>query len=212
MKNIIILLLMLPFMAFAQYELPGYFVFLNSNPDREALQEDSVQSLQVAHLANIDSLYSLKKITAAGPFENGGGIFILRAPDIDSAQLILNTDPAVQAGRFLLETYPMEIIVGENKVLDSVYDMISLDFIRLIKKAEKASILDQEYRKHLALINDAYNSGIILFAAKLGHDEILIFAPEKDQAFDAFKRNDLLIKMGYFIPEQKRLWIAGGTF
>ena len=58
----------------AQKQHDLFFVFLNSNPDREKLPDAEAEKLQAAHIANIDSLYETGDLVAAGPFSNGGGI------------------------------------------------------------------------------------------------------------------------------------------
>ena len=203
---LIILFLLLATSGFAQFNEPAFFVFLNSNPDKEQLPEEKVQELQMAHLANIEHLYAIGKLTAAGPFEGGGGIFVLRAPDLDSAQNILSTDPAVKAGRFSLEIYLMDFIIGKNCPLDSVYKMKTYDFVRLKPRFSK-----EKNPFNAAEINKEHQQDKLLLAfAMLPNNEQVLIMP------DTNRQNTLRILQNYpdsdWEKEIKRLWIADGTF
>lgn len=85
-----------------------YIVFLKKGPTRD---QDSVTAakIQEAHLANINKLFNEKKLDIAGPFLDDGdmlGIFILNVASMEEAQRITNTDPAVKAGRLVMEIHP----------------------------------------------------------------------------------------------------------
>ncbi len=204
--KLIFLLLLLAINSFAQFNEPAFFVFLNSNPDKEKLPDEKVQELQAAHLANIEHLYAIGKLTAAGPFEGGGGIFVLRAPDLDSAQNILITDPAVKAQRFIVEIYPMDFIVGKNCPLDSVYEMKTYDFVRLqpknpeIMKSFNRLLLKEEHQQDILLL---------AFSMPPNNEQVLIMP-------DTNRQNTLRILKNYpdsdWEKDIKKLWIAEGTF
>ena len=62
--------------------------------------------IQKGHMANINKLAEEGKLVLAGPFINGGekrGIFIFDVPTKSEAELLTNTDPAVQAGVLKME-------------------------------------------------------------------------------------------------------------
>ena len=83
-----------------------YFVELITNPDRPDLPAEQVDSIQTAHLKNINALYEEGKLMLAGPFEKGGGIFVLSVSTLSEAERIAENDPAVSAGRLLVEVRP----------------------------------------------------------------------------------------------------------
>ncbi len=83
-----------------------YFVELITNPDREKLPQVEVDSIQRAHMANIGRMAKEGQLMLAGPFENGGGIFILKAESLEEAESIAALDPAIKAGRLLTEIRP----------------------------------------------------------------------------------------------------------
>ncbi len=165
-----------------------------------------MQELQAEHLANIEHLYSIEKLTAAGPFEGGGGIFVLRAPDLDSAQNILSTDPAVKAQRFKLEIYPMKFIAGKNGPPDSVYEMKTYDFVR---RQPKNPEIMKSFNKMLLKEEHHHDKLLLAFSMPPNNEYVLIMP-------DTNLQNSLRILKNYpdseWEKEIKKLWIADGTF
>ncbi len=80
-KNISLLTLLLGLFIITSAQAQSnklFFVFLNSNPDKAILDADKAEQLQSAHLKNIERLAIEGIMKAAGPFEGGGGMFILK--------------------------------------------------------------------------------------------------------------------------------------
>ena len=106
------LILLTSFQVSAQKNNDLFFVFLNSNPEKAELSKEKVDALQAAHLDNIAKLSEEGKLLAAGPFDGGGGMFILDAKDQFQAWDYLNTDPAIKANRYKVEVIPFDIWNG----------------------------------------------------------------------------------------------------
>ena len=82
-------------------------IFRGPSWSPEVTQE--VMEVQAAHLANINRLVDSGKIVLAGPFGDGGdirGLFIYNVETLEAAQTLVDSDPAVQAGRLRVELYP----------------------------------------------------------------------------------------------------------
>jgi len=82
--------------------------FLKKGPLRD---QDSITAsdIQKAHMANINRLADEGKLVTAGPFEDDGelrGIFIFNVATLEEAQVLTSTDPAVKAGRLIMELHP----------------------------------------------------------------------------------------------------------
>ncbi|MFT3681201.1 MAG: YciI family protein [Ferruginibacter sp.] len=124
MKRIIILctcFLVVCFSSFSQNKLKTakqqrpedmvkqfWFVMLTSGTSRT---QDSVTvaKLQAGHMANIERLYYEGKLKVAGPFGDNGnwrGIFIFDCETKEEVQNLLDTDPAIAAGRLAYEIHP----------------------------------------------------------------------------------------------------------
>ncbi len=76
-----------------------YFVDLIPNPDKPELPKAQVDSIQSAHMQNIGQMAKDGILMLAGPFEGGGGIFILKLDSMEAAEKLAKNDPAVMAGR-----------------------------------------------------------------------------------------------------------------
>lgn len=92
-----------------QEELKAYyFVILKKGPNRN---QDSVTAAQIQkeHLANINRLAELGKLNVAGPFLDDGemrGIFIFDSGIEQEVRLLVESDPAIKAGRLIYELHP----------------------------------------------------------------------------------------------------------
>lgn len=85
-----------------------YMVFLKKGPNRNH-DSATAATIQAGHMANIQKLAAAKKLKVAGPFLDDGdlrGIFILDVPSLEEAKRLTEADPAVQAGRLIMEIHP----------------------------------------------------------------------------------------------------------
>jgi uncharacterized protein YciI len=91
------------------YGMKNYVMaFLKVGPNRD---QDSATAAQIqrAHLDNINRLVAEKKMIVAGPFLDDTdirGIFIFNVSTIEEAEALTLTDPAVKAGRLIMELHP----------------------------------------------------------------------------------------------------------
>ncbi len=82
--------------------------FLKAGPNREQ-DSTTAAGIQKAHMANINRLAQEGKLVVAGPFEDDGelrGIFIFNVSTLEEAKALTDTDPAVKAGRLVMELHP----------------------------------------------------------------------------------------------------------
>lgn len=89
-----------------------FFVELITNPDRPELPKAQVDSIQAAHMANMGQMVKEKKLMLAGPFEGGGGIFILKVESMEEAEKLTARDPAIKAGRLITKIRPWYTTTG----------------------------------------------------------------------------------------------------
>jgi len=99
------------------YLMKKYFiVFLKEGPNRSQGKEEAAK-IQEAHLKHMDRLANEKKICIAGPFADDGdirGLVIYSASSLEEAKWMTGEDPAVKAGRLLVEVHPFWAAVGSG--------------------------------------------------------------------------------------------------
>ena len=86
-----------------------YFGLLRRGPQWTPERSAETERIQREHMANIRRLAEMGKLIAAGPFADGGdlrGVFIFQAGSVEEARRLVDTDPAVQAGRLACEIHP----------------------------------------------------------------------------------------------------------
>lgn len=82
--------------------------FLKAGPNRN---QDSTRAaeLQQAHMANINRMAEEGDLVLAGPFLDSGeirGIYLFNVETLEQARELTETDPAIQAGRLVMELHP----------------------------------------------------------------------------------------------------------
>ena len=93
--------------------------FLKRGPNRD-LDSVAAMELQMAHLQNINKMAEEGKLVLAGPFLDDGeirGIYIFNVESLEEAEVLTNSDPAIQAGSLemeLKEWYGSAALVGVN--------------------------------------------------------------------------------------------------
>jgi len=92
-----------------------YFAFLRRGPKWTAQRTPETDRLQEAHMENIRNMAKAGKLVIAGPFENAGeyaGIFIFKVNELEEAKALSEADPAVKAGRLVVDVHPWLIPKG----------------------------------------------------------------------------------------------------
>lgn len=86
-----------------------YFVaFLKRGPERSQ-GEEAAARIQKEHLAHLAKLYEEGKTSLTGPFGDDGdirGIVVFNTATIEEARELAGQDPAVKAGRLVIEIHP----------------------------------------------------------------------------------------------------------
>ena len=92
-----------------EYGMKSYVMaFLKAGPNRDQDSATAVE-LQKAHRANISRLADEGKLVLAGPFLDDGeiaGIFIFNVATVEEAKQLTESDPAIKAGRLVMELHP----------------------------------------------------------------------------------------------------------
>ena len=93
---------------------PFILGFLMRGPQTSQSPEDA-QRIQEGHLAYMDALHKRGTLVAAGPFLDDApmrGLVIYRVASVDEARQLAAGDPAVKAGRLVLDARPWMTFKG----------------------------------------------------------------------------------------------------
>ncbi len=182
------------------------WVFLNTNPDRPDIPKAEAESLQAGHMANMGRLAKEGKLLAAGPFYTGGGIFVFRPTVMDSVKLWTATDPAINAGRFVLDFYPYRPLVGSICSVGEKYTMTTYHSVRF-STAEGKTVDGAK------IVSDAIaatrSDTLIAAGSFVGHGGFLLYRNAVDSTqFDQLSS----VRDGSITYAIKKLYIAKGSF
>ena len=192
-----------------------YFVFLNTNPDREVLSDEKAEAIQTAHIGNIDKLAEEGKLVAGGPFENGGGMFILHAESLVEAKSFLQTDPAVQANRFITEVFPFQLAHGNMCGAKEPSEMVTYQMIRFTNNAKDNDQIHEvthDTRIFMAEVSAKKKNIVAQGYFNDQADGILILNVETVNVAEKIFKKHPSVKSGEMSYKIKSLWIEKGTF
>ena len=187
-------------------------VLLNKNPNAASMSKEETDKLMEGHMANINRLAKENKLLAAGPFDGGGGIFILNTPSVSTATEWLGTDPGVQAQRWEIEIYPYTPRKGSVCLVHEPYEMVSYSFVRYKVDITKSTVNSakiffshEEYVKGLSAKLPIIAEGV--FGDRDGG--MLVLAQEPSLAT---LEADPGVQQGLLELDVRKLWIAKGAF
>src|SRR5205807_3963595 len=99
-----------------KYEMRIYVLgLLRKGPNAGQGTKEEAEKIQEGHMANIRKMAETGKLIVAGPMGDNGdlrGIFIFDAKSPDEVRDMVNQDPAIQAGRLIVELHPWYAAAG----------------------------------------------------------------------------------------------------
>jgi len=213
MRSLVLFLLVICAAHVWAQDRPYTFVSLNSNPDAAKITKEESDKLMEGHMANINKLASEGKLLAAGPFEGGGGIFILNTKSSEEAASWLGTDPGVQAKRWRIEYLPYQPRIGSVCPVSEDYEMVDYIFIRykpLISKFNAGTYpaLLENHDNHIRQ-NEIANQIVTEGSFDDEGNSILILKMELPSGL---LESDPAVQEGLMTMEVKKLYIARGSF
>jgi uncharacterized protein YciI len=213
MKKLILALFLFAFSGTYAQSNKYVFVFLNKKTDKEELLEDQVKKLMEGHLANINRLAKEGKLIAAGPFDEGGGIFIFNTPSTDLVKEWLKPDPGIQANRWNIEILPYYPRMGEVCSVKEPYEMVTYNFVRFVPNIMKYNITDLPtiFKKHYDYMKLLSNTGNVIAESIFGDSDGGILVMKGELQKEVIE-NDPAVKEGLLEADIKTLWIAKGSF
>lgn len=184
------------------------FVFLNNKPDKEVLSKEKSDSIMQGHMNNIGRLAKEGKLLAAGPFEGGGGIFILSTKSEQQAKEWLSTDPGIKANRWNIEILHYTPYVGSLCPVGEKYEMTFYQFVRFTIPGE---ISEASIKQHTDFIDSLTKEGNVISEGPFGYQKGGVLILKSEIAKEKIEE-DPAVKAGALKFEIKKLYIAKGSF
>ena len=189
------------------------FVFLNKKTDKAELPKAEVDKIMVGHMANINKMAKEGKLIVAGPFEDGGGIFIFNSASAEEVKEWISEDPGIKAKRWDIEVLPFTIRVGSVCVVREPYEMTSYHFIRYIPNLTKYTIGEAPltFKKHDEYLKKIEHTGNVIAEGTFGDREggILIMKGDLQKEVIEF---DPAVQEALLELDFKQLYVAKGAF
>jgi uncharacterized protein YciI len=92
------------------WEMTTYYVgFLYRGAKWTPEETPETRKIQEGHMANIRRMGAEGKLVIAGPFTDNGdlrGLYVFRVASAEEAKALVESDPAVKAGRLRFELHP----------------------------------------------------------------------------------------------------------
>jgi uncharacterized protein YciI len=189
------------------------FVFLSKDPAADKIPQSLEDSLMRGHLTNINRLAAEGKLVVAGPFDGGGGIFILQTASAQEAQDWLRTDPGIQAGRWQTTCFPYRPFVGSVCKVQAPYEMVSYEFVRFDVVVTKftAQTYPDILRRHEDFVRTLAATGNVITYGVLGNHDVGILIMKGALQREVIEA-DPGLQEGLFEMSYKKLWVAKGSF
>jgi uncharacterized protein YciI len=188
-------------------------VFLNKKADAKKIDQETQSKLMEGHMANINRLAEEGKLLAGGPFEGGGGLFVLNTTSTEEAEDWVNSDPAVRAKRWDVELLPFTPRIGSICPVSEPYQMVSYTLFRFDAVGEKftASNYPAIIRQHDEYLKQTVETADIVTEAVFGSNEGGVLILKGDFPPDTFA-NDPGVQQGLLHVQRKKLFIARTSF
>lgn len=213
MKKLLLLLCLALSLSVSAQEKTYTIVFLNKKADAEKIDKETETKLFQGHMDNINRLAKEGKLLAAGPFEGGGGIFILNTTSLDEAEAWISTDPAVRASRWIIEILPYTPRIGSICPATEPYEMVLYTFVRFNAIVEKftAGNYPDLIRRHDDYVRGVARDAAVITEAIFGPNEGGILIVKEELPTDAFAE-DPGVQQGLLDVQIKKLYIAKTSF
>ncbi len=215
MKKLLILFSIVSFGSLSAQDFDRVFVFLNVNVTKATISEDSVNTLMEQHFKNMATLGKEGKLINAGPFEGGGGLFVMNSTSVDTVKQWLQTDPAVKANRWLIETYPFTTTEGGSCVVGAPYEMVMYPFVRYAPSNEianyKSNANAEKEVSTKELISKLKEEGNLIMAGHFANNDGGVLVLKDSSSIETINSSSVA-NTGSISFQFKELWIAKGSF
>jgi uncharacterized protein YciI len=187
-----------PQVKLATYQL----VLLKKGPQFEAMQQKPYGD----HLAYMKKLGADGRSMAAGPFTDDGeilGVIVLKAASPEQAREIEAADPAVQAGRFVMEILPFMAAADAFKPWAEPFaqEIVYFGFLNSgPNRGQDAQTAAELQKQHLAYMTEQHEKGALVMAGPFTADGprrgIVVYRAANLAEAQARASGDPMLKIG----------------
>jgi uncharacterized protein YciI len=188
-------------------------VFLNKKEASDKLSPEETKRIMDGHMANMGRLSKEGKLLAAGPFEGGGGIFIMSSASTAEVEEWISTDPGIQAKRWDVEILPYIPRHGGVCPVGEEYTMVHYSFVRFDAIVSKFTAGNQGnlMAQHNDYLKKVIATGNVVTEAIFGESDGGIMILKGDVDSDLVQ-GDPAVREGLIETQIKKLYIAQGSF
>ncbi len=191
-----------------------FFVFLDPKPGRPPLNLDSIREFQALHLVSMDQLYQEKKLVVTGPYVDtiGGEIFVINASSADEAMAFVQTNPLVQANRFVIRLSEIETIAGSICEPPEFFYLVKHPLVVL---TEAKTCSDEHRSTQAAYYQQLLEQKKVVFAARMQKDhKIVVIFAQNDLVAPASElvKNDPAVRAGAMRYTLRPWMTSAGVF
>jgi uncharacterized protein YciI len=188
-------------------------VFLNKNQDASQMSKAEVDKIMEGHTSKREQLAKEGKLLVAGPFDGGGGIYIMKTGSVEEATTWIADDPGIVAKRWIVEIFPYKPRQGSVCPVGEKYTMTNYVFIRFDAIVHKSTAQNfaQLIREHDDYLRMISQNGNVITEAIFGERDggILILKGEVQRdLLDA----DPAVQQGLIQYQIKKFYTAKGSF
>jgi len=199
-----------------------YLGLLVAGPNR-AQPEAEAAKIQSAHLAHLEGLVTSGKAVVVGPTADGGrvlGVEVLRASSVEEARRWAEADPAVKAGRLVVELSSWYCEDGIIQKAWSTTDLEPLFFGFLVKgpkwSAEKTPESARIQQEHMGHLEAMWKAGHLLIAGPMGEDGhvrgLVVYRAKDVVEAVAWASADPAVRAGRLAVDMHPWHVARGVF
>lgn len=207
-----------------------YMGLLRRGPRWSPEVTPEIERLQAEHMAHIKSMADSGSLVAAGPMRDNvelRGIFLFKTDSYGDARALAGADPAVKAGRLVVELHPWYGPAGigdkyaEAARKGSPPTAMATYYFCLLHRgpkwtAESTPETERLQAAHLGWINDKAKSGKLVAAGPFTDDVdvlgVFIFDVESIEEAQALANTDPTVQSGRLKPEIHPWFAAKGLF
>jgi uncharacterized protein YciI len=213
------------------YELDTYYVaFLKRGPKALGMPKEEAERIQEAHMAHIRRMADEEVLVGAGPFSDDGelrGIFIFKVASLEEAQRWTADDPAVKAGRLVMDLHgwmgPKGIgapYKARMKADPSSKPQMRTYQFGIFKRGPKfiagdTPALRELVRRHLGRVTAETREGVLLAAGPFTGESdwlgLLFYDLPTTEAARARAEQDPFVKAGHATVEVHPLFMDSGV-